>query len=104
MAGARVTVVHVCELGLDEFDDRRLRECDQALTELIDRHRRAERDVACVLRSGTPWLKLDNVAVDVGAGLIVVGRHGAGRGSSVELGSVAERLIRTAHRPVLIVS
>jgi nucleotide-binding universal stress UspA family protein len=36
--------------------------------------------------------------------LIVVGRHGAGRGRTVPLGSVADHLARSASRPVLIVA
>jgi nucleotide-binding universal stress UspA family protein len=103
-ARARVTVVHVCELGVDELDDQRLLHCHEALAELVTRQRRCGVELTGVLRSGKPWEKLDNVAVDVGASLIVVGRHGAGRGRSVEIGSVAEHLVRSASRPVLTVA
>jgi nucleotide-binding universal stress UspA family protein len=49
-----------------------------------------------------PWKKLDNVAAEVGAGLIVIGRHGSGR--SAAMGTVADQLVRCAHRSVLIVA
>jgi nucleotide-binding universal stress UspA family protein len=102
-ASARITVVHVYEPE-DDFDERRLPECEAALSDLMARHRRRGVDLTGVLRSGRPWTKLDNAAAEVGASLIVVGRHGAGRGRSVELGSVADHLVRAANRPVLTVA
>jgi|JI10StandDraft_1071094.scaffolds.fasta_scaffold115218_2 nucleotide-binding universal stress UspA family protein len=102
-AAAGITLVHVCELGALDLDDRRLWQCEEALSELVARHRRRRIDITGILRSGTPWTKLDNVAAEVGARLIVIGRHGAGRGRSVALGSVADRLVRSASRPVLTV-
>lgn len=98
---ARVAVVHVCELDADE---QQVCACAQALSRVVARHRHAEVEVTGILRRGTPWRKLDNVAVELGASLIVVGRHGAGRGPSVALGSVAEQLTRSAHRSVLTVA
>jgi nucleotide-binding universal stress UspA family protein len=100
---ARITLVHVCELDVDELDEQRLLRCDEALAEGVARCRRGAIEVTGVLRSGTPWEKLDNVAAEVGASLIVVGRHGGGRGPSVEIGSVADRLVRSASRPVLTI-
>jgi nucleotide-binding universal stress UspA family protein len=102
--GSRIALVHVCELGADDLDDQRLLSCEQALCRLVDERRRHGADVIGVLRTGRPWQKLDNVAVEVGASLIVIGRHGAGRGSLVALGSVAEQLVRSASRPVLLVT
>jgi hypothetical protein len=34
----------------------------------------------------------------------VVGRHGAGRGRSLEIGTVADQLVRSANRSVLTVA
>jgi len=105
-AAARVpvTVVHVCQLGTDDLDDRRLSRCAQALSQLVARHGPRHVAVSGVLRIGKPWEKLDNVAAEVGASLIVIGRSGAGRGRNVEIGSVADRLVRSASRPVLTVA
>src|SRR5207302_903794 len=103
-ASARITVVHVYEPAEGDLDERGLPECEAALVDLVARHLRRGVDVTGVLRSGRPWTKLDNVAAEVGASLIVVGRHGAGRGRSVELGSVADHLVRTANRSVLTVA
>lgn len=102
---AGVTLVHVCELGVDGSDDQRLRQCAEVLSQAVARHRRRGVEITGVLRSGNkPWEKLDNVATELGASLIVVGRHGAGRGRSAELGSVADHLVRSASRSVLTVA
>jgi nucleotide-binding universal stress UspA family protein len=101
---ARVTLVHVCELGVDGHDEQRALDCGETLARLVDEQRRRGVDLMGVLRSGKPWEKLDNVAVEVGASLIVVGRRGAGRRRSVEIGTVTNHLLRSASRPVLTVS
>lgn len=102
-ANARVTLVHVCELGVDAHEEQRVLQCAETLARLVDEHRRRGADLTGVLRSGKPWEKLDNVAAEVGASLIVIGRHGAGRGRSVAMGSVADHLVRYTCRPVLTV-
>ena len=103
-ASARITLVHVCQLDADDLDDRRLLAAEAALSRVIDRYRARGVDIVGVLRCGKPWDKLDNVATEVGASLIVIGRHGAGRGPSVQLGAVADQLLRRASRSVLSVA
>jgi nucleotide-binding universal stress UspA family protein len=101
--GVPLTLVHVCEPDAEDLDDRRLLQCGEALTQVVARHRDNGVAITGVLRTGAPWKKLDNVAAEVGAGLIVVGRWGMGRGSSAAIGSVADQLVRFANRPVLTV-
>jgi nucleotide-binding universal stress UspA family protein len=101
-AGARITLVHVCELCVDDhLDEQRRRESHAGLAQVLARHR-GRVDITGVLRSGKAWEKLANVAAEVGASLIVVGRHGAGESGA--LGSVADRLVSTANRHVLTVA
>ena len=104
--GARVTLVHVCEPSVDErLDEERRRRSADELAQLVARHGGAV-PVSGILRSGRPWEKLDNVAAEVGASLIVVGRHGAGLGRGVALGSGecgAERLVHLLRQRVLFV-
>jgi nucleotide-binding universal stress UspA family protein len=103
-AGARITLVHVCEPCVDDrLDERRRRQSHARLAQVVARHRQRV-EIAGVLRSGRAWEKLDNVAAEVGASLIVVGRHGADLGRSVALGSVADRVVHTANRHVLTVA
>jgi nucleotide-binding universal stress UspA family protein len=97
-AHARVTVVHVCAPDSDEQAALR---CSQTLAALLAKHGDARVELNGVLRCGLPWKKLDNVATEVGASVIVIGRHGAG--CSAGLGTVADQLVRSAHRSVLLV-
>jgi len=110
---ARITLVHVCalsaELELPEAtfhpsqDEDLLARCGEHLDKAVAAHAHCGLSITGVLRSGKPWEKISNVAAEVGASLIVVGRHGAGRGLRAHLGTVAERLIQVASRPVLVI-
>ncbi|MGE0398495.1 MAG: universal stress protein [Kofleriaceae bacterium] len=93
---ARITLVHVC-------DDDALERCAEQLEHAIAARAHSGLSVVGVLRSGRPWEKISNVAAEVGASVIVIGRHGAGHGPRTQLGSVAERLVQSASRPVLVI-
>jgi nucleotide-binding universal stress UspA family protein len=109
---ARITLVHVCELstelGLPErmattaVDAELLHACEQRLATEVARFKGRGIELASLLRSGKPWEKLNNAAIDVGANLIVIGRHGHG-GGAFGLGGVANHVLHTASRPVLVV-
>lgn len=98
-----ILLVHVCQLGVSGADEQRISRCRERLAAVVAPYRACGVAIETVVRSGWPWEKLDNVAADAGASLIVVGRYGAS-GPRAELGSVAERLVRLANRPVLTVS
>lgn len=102
-SSGRITLVHVCEPGDDELDDRHT-QCEAALAAVVALHRSRGVELTGLLRGGTPWTKLDNVAAEVGASLIVIGRRGAGRPRGAGLGTVADRLVRSASRAVLTVA
>jgi nucleotide-binding universal stress UspA family protein len=53
--------------------------------------------------NGDPACRLDEVAADVDADLIVVGTHGGGLLRSLLRGSVATRLLHREQRPLLVV-
>ena len=57
-----------------------------------------------VVRRGPPWEKLVNVATELGADIIVVGTDGQ-RGAAQQglLGTVANRLVTTSPRSVVVV-
>lgn len=55
------------------------------------------------LRTGTPYVEIVRFAKDHAVDLIVVGTHGRGSVWHALLGSVAERVVRNAHCPVLTV-
>lgn len=70
---------------------------------LSDEDRRDLRAKAVVLTSTTPALSIVQYARDEAVNLIVVGTHGRGVVSHFLVGSVAERIVRTAPCPVLTV-
>jgi nucleotide-binding universal stress UspA family protein len=72
---------------------------EEALTELKKRAPTAK----SVLRSGSAWQEILVVAREIHADLIVVGTHGRRGLDRVLLGSVAEKVVRMAHVPVLTV-
>lgn len=57
-----------------------------------------------VMRTGSPWEEILAAAKELGADLIVMGTHGRRGLPRALLGSVAERVVRTAAIPVLTVS
>ncbi len=87
VGSATITLVHVCA------DDVRPH-CANAL---LAQSTQAGIPIMPVLRSGQIADKLNNVATEVGASLIIVGRTERGR-----IGSVAHGVLRTASRPVLV--
>jgi nucleotide-binding universal stress UspA family protein len=55
-----------------------------------------------IVRHGSPADEIVRCAVERGAGIIVMGSRGWGEMHAVLLGSVSERVLHTAHCPVLI--
>jgi nucleotide-binding universal stress UspA family protein len=112
--GASITVVHAYEIPIYGFPDGVLvapadlasRLGEAAQTEL-DRLGKTYADrgvpITTVLRMGAAWDEINAVAEETKADLIVVGTHGRRGLARALLGSTAERLIRTATRPVFVV-
>jgi len=59
--------------------------------------------VQVLLRPGDPAREILRVAASHAAGVIVVGTHGASAAAALLLGSVADRVVRYASLPVLVV-
>jgi nucleotide-binding universal stress UspA family protein len=74
-----------------------------ALTALKERSEPQADRVQIVVEQGDPTDVIVQVAEDVAATLIVVGKHGAGWMSDHVIGSVADAVCRAAKRPVLMV-
>ena len=60
-------------------------------------------EVVPLLRAGTPWEEILSTAQEVKADLIIVGTHGRRGLPRALLGSVAEKVVRLAPCPVLVV-
>lgn len=60
-------------------------------------------EVETIVVRGVPYKEIVDAAKDIGADLIVLGTHGRTGISHITMGSVAEKVVRNAHCPVLTV-
>jgi nucleotide-binding universal stress UspA family protein len=74
-----------------------------ALADWVDKARGEGLDARAVLRTGVVHEEIVTLAKGEQADLVVIGTHGRGGISRVLLGSVADRVVRLAHCPVLTV-
>jgi nucleotide-binding universal stress UspA family protein len=79
------------------------RKAQKALEDLASRARRPGVAVEWVLRRGAAWSEINAAAKDTGADLVVMGTHGRRGVARALLGSVAEKVVRSASCPVLTV-
>lgn len=114
MLKARLEIVHVVEavtyapmigsaVDLDRFRDEQERAAQRRLAQLAADLRRRRVHCRTELKIGAAWSAIVDLAKRSSADLIVMateGRHGVGR---LLLGSVAERVVRSAGCPVLTV-
>ncbi len=84
------------------LDKRLSRAPDEIKKRVEEAWRRTPRKVIGHLRAGTPAKSILQTAVDIDADIIVVGSHQRGGIEKLILGSVAERVLRDAHCPVLV--
>jgi nucleotide-binding universal stress UspA family protein len=111
--GARITVLHAYEIPSlippemlvppnDWFAP--LREAAQhGLDGVVDRVKAAGVEVASELRLGVAWREVEAAVKENDVDLVVVGSHGRRGLPRALLGSVAEKIVRTAACPVLVV-
>jgi nucleotide-binding universal stress UspA family protein len=115
--GARLVVLHVADnamagaLGIEGYVaaypdlQRSIEEsANRQLAAAVTEDDRRELGARTILRtSSSPALAIVTYARDEGIDLIVMGTHGRGAMSHLLMGSVAERVVRTASCPVLTV-
>jgi nucleotide-binding universal stress UspA family protein len=78
-------------------------EAERALDKVLPDAAKSGRKVVRVLRLGNPYAEIVQYAEETETDLIVVGTHGRGAFAHLLLGSVAEKVVRKAHCPVLTV-
>jgi nucleotide-binding universal stress UspA family protein len=76
---------------------------EEALEAWVARARASGLSARAVLREGVPYREVIALAVAERADLVVIGTHGRGGIDRALLGSVADRLVRSAPCPVLTV-
>ncbi|HEX4086945.1 MAG TPA: universal stress protein [Chthoniobacteraceae bacterium] len=109
--GAKITLLHVCKAQVQGTEFAYLPSDEKALEEAAtDKlHSIALRRIApdllgdVMLRFGMPVDEILHVAEEMDADMIVVNTHGYTGFKHVLLGSVAERIVRHARCPVLVV-
>jgi len=107
---ANVYVIHVLPVmevtdpGViwDTIDDMSRREHAEAALAEEMRRQGVDEAVHVVVRFGDPGHEIVAYAEEIEAGLIVVSSHGRTGFRHLLLGSVAERVVRLAHCPVLV--
>jgi nucleotide-binding universal stress UspA family protein len=76
---------------------------EDSLRETVESRANRGVKIESVLREGPAWQEIDAVADQIGADLIVLGTHGRRGILRALLGNVAEKVVRTAHQPVLTI-
>jgi len=111
---AKVTILHAYQIPVYGFPDavyvtsaelaaQISNAAQQRLDALVDAQKTAGIEVNAVLRDGVPWEEINKVAEEISADLIIIGTHGRRGLARAILGSVAENVIRTSTRPVLVI-
>jgi nucleotide-binding universal stress UspA family protein len=111
--GARVTLMHAYEVPSYAFPEGPAltaemagtleRAARAAIEGVAERARRPGVELDIELRQGIPWSEIVRLAKDSNADLVVMGTHGRRGFARMLLGSVAEKVVRTAPCPVLTV-
>jgi len=110
---ARVTIMHAYEVPTYVFPESVVATADlvgqirgaaeEALAAVKERSARPGVQVDTLLRQGVAWSEIDQAAKELGVHLVVMGTHGRRGLSRALIGSVAEKVVRTAPCPVLTV-
>jgi nucleotide-binding universal stress UspA family protein len=110
---ARVTILHAYEVPTYVFPESVVATADlvgqirgaaeEALANLKERTQRPGVQVDTTLRQGVAWSEINQAAKELGSDLVVMGTHGRRGFSRALIGSVAEKVVRTAPCPVLTV-
>jgi nucleotide-binding universal stress UspA family protein len=109
--GAHITLMHAYEIPAypdsvmmtAEVAASIRRAAQGALEGVAARARRPGVEVQAILREGRSWSEINATAKETHADLIVMGTHGRHGLARALIGSVAEKVVRTAPCPVLTV-
>jgi universal stress protein A len=89
--------------GISELEEQHDIAARLKLQEQVDQAQALGLKVRSRVVVGKPWQKVVEAAGEEGADLIVIGTHGRTGFAREAIGSTAERVVRHAHCPVLVV-
>ncbi|WP_437795076.1 universal stress protein [Sorangium sp. So ce693] len=111
---AKIVVAHVYSVPVYSFpegsslipsaeDAARIADAAQrSLDQVLERRRATPGvEISGVLRAGVPDEEISRLADEIGADMIVIGTHARGAVARALLGSVAQRVVRSAKVPVM---
>jgi len=109
--GARLILLHVGDRARSEFDTEFPLGLEGAVEDAVRERllkiftpaEQTELKPEFAVQAGLPAAEIVQFARDHGVDLIVMGTHGRGFVGHLVMGSVAEKVVRTAHCPVLTV-
>jgi nucleotide-binding universal stress UspA family protein len=112
--GAELVVMHAYEIPMIGFPDgalvataelasRVLEGANNGLKKAVEMHANGGVPLRSIVKQGPSWQTIIETATELGAGMIVMGTHGRHGLPRALLGSVAEKVVRSAHCPVLTV-
>lgn len=87
----------------DSFEQTACAAAQRAAQAVVTEVGSLARHAEVLVRSGSPAEEIVHAAEELHATLIVMGSHGRGATRSLVLGSVSDRVLHTAHCPVLVV-
>ncbi len=110
--GAQIVILHAWEIPMLGFPDGAYIASAELATRVLESAQHgldaamklvADKGVPArgLLKQGATWQTIIETAKEVEAGMIVMGTHGRHGLPRALLGSVAEKVVRTAHTPVL---
>jgi nucleotide-binding universal stress UspA family protein len=112
--GSQIVLMHAYELPIIGFPDgaivataeltsRILEGAQVGLDRQIKSHEGAGIPIRGLIKQGDPWAMVNETVEDIAADLVVMGTHGRTGIPRMLIGSVAEKVVRTAKVPVLTV-
>ena len=114
LLSAEILLIHTYEIPVVGFPDgtlvataeltsRLLEGAKQGLDAQVRAHEKAGVRLRAIIKQGQPWRTIIDAAEELKVGLIVMSTHGRKGLPRALLGSVAEKVVRTAPCPVLTV-
>lgn len=112
--GAELVIMHAWEIPILGFPDGAFIASAELATRVLEAAQQGLNDAMKLvegkgvssrglLKQGPTWQMIIDTSKEVKAGMIVMGTHGRHGLPRALLGSVAEKVVRTAHTPVLTV-